>query len=60
MGLWLSTAWCWEHWGQKEGVYKAQLTWPRVVSFSLVSHWRWHMQKEEGLPQGYPLRGTEG
>ena len=35
------------------------MTWPRVVSFGLVSHCRWHMQKEEGLAQGNPLGGTE-
>lgn len=29
------------------------------VLFGLVSHWRWHMQKEEGLAQGYPLGKTE-
>lgn len=40
-------------------MYKERMTWPRVVSFGLVSHWRWHMQKEEGLAQGNPLGGTK-
>lgn len=34
MGLRLSTALCQENWGQKEQVYKAQLTWSRVISLA--------------------------
>lgn len=34
MGLRLSTALGQGHWGWKEGMYKAQPTWPRVVSLA--------------------------
>lgn len=52
MGLGLSTALNQGHWGQKEGVYKAQSTWPRVISLAWYSTGGGTCG-EEGLAQGY-------
>lgn len=58
MGPGLSTALCQGHCGQKEQVYKAQSTWPRVVSLASFSTGGGTCRKRRAWPKAITGRNT--